>query len=95
MTTSWNIISDGHHDTNLNEIGNSHIGNNEKLQLPEFKWVRDLIDWNKFIPLSGQWEWTNKSFPDRFGPDSHHPFKHEQKSFADDVLIPFIKKLYL
>lgn len=94
MTTSWNIISDNHHDTNHNEIIDSHIGNNKKLQLPEFKWIRDLIDWDKFIPLSGQWEWTNKKFPDRSGPESHHPFKHEQELFANEIIIPFIKKKY-
>lgn len=95
MTTSWNIISDGNHDNKNNELGETYIGNNIKLQSSEFKWIVDLIDWNKFTPISGQWEWTNKNFPDRSGPESHHPLVHEQKSFADNVLIPFIKKLYL
>ena len=93
MTTSWNIISKDSHYNKNSQMGDSHIGNDIKLQLPEFKWICNLIDWDKFIPISGQWEWTNKKFPDRSGPESHHPFKHEQELFANEMIIPFIKNI--
>lgn len=97
MTTSWNII-DTTYDTwttDLNEPTDTSIATCEKLNLPEFKWICDLIDWDKFIPVKGQWEWTNKMFKGREShPDSHHPLDHEHELFTNQMIIPHYNKLY-
>lgn len=94
MTTSWNIIDNIHHSIDLKTVGTTNIGDSEKLLTPETKWIRDLIDWSKFIPITGQWEWTNARFLDKNGPDAHHPFRHEHELFVDEVMIPFITEKY-
>ena len=97
MTTSWNIIDIPYDTWNLihNDPMDSSIGTCDKLNLPEYSWIKDMIDWGKFIPIKGQWEWTNKMFEGRGSdPNSHHPLEHEHKDFANNIVIPFLKKLY-
>jgi hypothetical protein len=96
MTTSWNII-DIPYDTWTKEnniVGTEHIGTEETLKQPDFKWICDMIDWDKFIPIKGQWEWTNNRFKDRNDPNDHHPLIHEHKIFVEEVMAPFINKKY-
>lgn len=96
MTTSWNIIKIPYDiwTKDDNEVGDSHIGTEEILNNPDFKWICDLIDWSVFLPIKGQWEWTNDRFKDRNDPNDHHPLIHEHIAFVDEVMAPFIKSKY-
>lgn len=97
MLTSWNIIDTPYDiwDHEYKRCGDSTCLKSERLDKPEYKWIIDLIDLEKFIPLKGQWEWTNKNFIGREkDPNSHHPLDHEHLSFTEQIIIPFYENLY-
>lgn len=97
MTSSWNII-DTPYETwtyDNNDCGNSSILHCKKLESPEYKWIRDLIDDSHFLPIKGEWEWVNGIFKDRDGlENSHHPLNHEHELFTKEMIIPFLDKKY-
>lgn len=101
MTTSWNIFDDM---VTFNEpyyrgqpeiYGDKTLSVSPRLNQNDLKWIRDLIDWNKFIPTEGMWEWLQSTYPSRDPhQNSHHPTEEENKLFTEKMIAPFINKLY-
>jgi len=65
---------------------------------PEVKYLYEMIDFNKFLPVSGCHEWVNEHYseegfnaPDSQGNRGIHPTKFGHIKFAEEVVVPFIK----
>ena len=64
----------------------------------EVKYLFDMIDFDKFLPVIGCHEWIKEHYPDDLGPmDSNgqmgiHPNMHGHQMFSNEVIIPYIKE---
>lgn len=65
----------------------------------EVKYLYDMIDFSKFLPVSGCHEWVKEHYndggfnnPDEHGNIGVHPTEFGHKMFSDEVIVPFIKK---
>lgn len=61
------------------------------VQHPEVKYLHDQIDWTKFLPITGCYEWCRDSsgceFPD---PTDLHPGTDQHELFVDRVVMPWL-----
>ena len=57
--------------------------------------LKKLIDWDKFLPITGCSDWCRKYYPLDF-PDinDEHPGTLQHKQFAAEVISPWLKKTY-
>lgn len=62
---------------------------------PECNWIRDLIDFSKFLPIKepGMKEWTEVHGDVRFPSlDGFHPQHIQHSLFTDRVILPYIRE---
>jgi hypothetical protein len=58
----------------------------------DIKYLYEQIDWDNFLDCSSEYEWcANLQDPKTWGVD-HHPGTTQHKAFADQVIIPHLKK---
>ena len=59
---------------------------------PEVKYLYDLIDFNQFLPIKGEYEWCRDfsefSFPD---PADMHPGSKQHEDFVNKVVSPWLE----
>ena len=59
----------------------------------ELKHLRDLINWDKFLPVKGMYDWCMETDsvekPTGFGPRRDHPTTEQHKQFTREVILPF------
>lgn len=65
---------------------------------PEVAYLFEMIDFSKFLPITGCHEWVNENYPekglngpDKFGNIGIHPTKFGHIKFSEEVVVPFIK----
>jgi hypothetical protein len=66
---------------------------------PEVKYLFDMVDFSKFLPVSGCHEWVKENY-NEFGFSGHvgyehrgiHPTEFGHIKFAEEVVVPFIKQ---
>lgn len=66
---------------------------------PEVKYLYEMIDFSKFLPVNGCHEWVNDNYseegfnsPDKYGNRGIHPTKFGHIKFAQEVVVPYIKE---
>lgn len=64
----------------------------------EVAYLWDIVNWDKFLPVKGCYEWVKENYPiEGFLPPNEtgwvdqHPTKLGQERFANQVIIPFIQ----
>jgi hypothetical protein len=72
-----------------NESSNNH---------PDVKYLYNMIDFSKFLPVNGCFEWVLENYPKEFrGIDENgkiinfHPTEIGQKNFTNEVIFPYLK----
>jgi hypothetical protein len=81
----------------------NYMGANNIISDPEVKYLYDMIDFNKFLPIDGCHEWVKKYYefsggfnlPDKNGVVGIHPTEFGHKKFAEQVIVPYIKEKLL
>jgi hypothetical protein len=65
----------------------------------EVAYLWDMVDWKKFLPVKGCYEWVDENYPiDGFKPAEpngwrdQHPTPFGQERFAHEVIVPFIEE---
>jgi hypothetical protein len=66
---------------------------------PEIKYLFNMVDFSKFLPVGGCYEWVKENY-DELGFDGHvgyehrgiHPTEFGHIKFAEEVVVPFIKQ---
>ena len=51
---------------------------------PETNYLKDLIDWSKFLPVAGMYEWCEGGLD-----DANHPSSESHEKFVKEVILPF------
>jgi hypothetical protein len=66
---------------------------------PDVKYLYDMIDFSKFLPVSGCFEWVKENYPKEFmvfdkngNILDFHPTDIGHEKFTDEVIIPYIKE---
>lgn len=69
---------------------------------PEISYLYKMIDFNRFLPVSGCHEWVKENYqedgfnaPDSNGYIGVHPTKFGHQKFVEEVIVPFIKNKLL
>lgn len=61
---------------------------------PEAKWLYDQIDFDKFLPVLGEYEWCTGVTADQLKNEWpikwRHPTDAEHKNFANNVIVPYL-----
>jgi len=81
----------------------NYMGANNIISDPEVRYLYDMIDFNKFLPIDGCHEWVKKHYefsggfnlPDKNGVVGIHPTEFGHKKFAEQVIVPYIKEKLL
>ena len=59
----------------------------------ELKHLRDLINWENFLPIKGMYDWCLETDsvekPPGFGEKAYHPSTEQHKQFTREVILPF------
>ena len=59
---------------------------------PNVKYLYDQIDFDQFLPISGEYEWCRDHSGLEFPvPGDKHPSSQQHKLFAEQVILPFLK----
>ena len=57
----------------------------------EISWLHDQIDWSKFLPIEGEYEWCRDHSGIKFPVDGDpHPGTAQHEKFVEKVVLPFI-----
>jgi hypothetical protein len=66
---------------------------------PDVKYLYDMIDFSKFLPVSGCFEWVKENYPKEFrefdkngNVIDFHPTDFGHEKFTDEVIIPYIEE---
>ena len=66
---------------------------------PDVRYLYDMIDFSKFLPINGCFEWVKENYPKEFREfDKNgniidfHPTYLGHKKFTDEVIIPYIEE---
>ena len=60
---------------------------------PEVNYLYKQINFDKFLPVKGKYEWCSKHMPKDFPyPNDNHPGTAQHTGFTNQVIIPFLKK---
>ena len=78
------------------------FSNDEIMNNPEIKYLFNLIDFSKFLPVKGCHEWVKDNYEDSGGfnnPDENgyvgiHPTSFGHEKFTNEVIIPFLNNNY-
>jgi hypothetical protein len=78
----------------------NYFGADRVVSNPEVKYLYDMIDFTKFLPVSGCHEWVKKHYefdggfnpPNDNGVVGMHPTEFGHKKFTEQVIVPFIKE---
>ena len=55
-------------------------------------YLKKLVDWSKFLPIQGCYEWIRDNSKHKFPhPTDKHPGKEQHQDFAKKAVIPFLK----
>lgn len=71
------------------------LPNDEQLKMPSVKYLYDMIDFTKFLPVNSCLEWCDESGIPKLLPDNlhaKHPSREQQEEFTKQVIMPFIYK---
>lgn len=60
--------------------------------ITEIKYLYDQINFDKFLPVEGEFEWCKKFYEDKFLPNDNHPTTEQHKYFVEQVIYPFLEK---
>jgi hypothetical protein len=67
-----------------------------KINYPEVKYLYDQIDFDQFLPVSGEYEWCRDHSGLAFPRNDRHPGSAQHRVFAERVIFPFLQdKKYL
>lgn len=75
------------------------FSNDELMNHPEIKYLFNLIDFSKFLPVKGCHEWVKDNYANSGGfndPDENnyigiHPTSYGHEMFTKNVILPFLK----
>lgn len=57
-------------------------------------YLKEMVDWSRFIPITGCLEWAREHMPDDFPvPGDDHPSGLQHRTFVERVVIPFYNTL--
>jgi hypothetical protein len=57
-------------------------------------YLKEMVDWSRFIPVQGCYEWSRDNMPDDFPvPGDDHPSEKQHEAFVESVVIPFYNNL--
>jgi hypothetical protein len=60
---------------------------------PEVEYLYKQIDFDKFLPVTGEYEWCAEHMPNDFPrPNDNHPGIEQHTAFTEQVIIPFLKE---
>jgi hypothetical protein len=79
---------------NIDYMMTSYMGHVlENVNHPECKYLYDMIDMDKFLPIKGEYEWCKEKgslpFPNLNDP---HPGTGQHGEFTEKVILPFLKE---
>lgn len=66
---------------------------------PDIKYLYDLVDFKKFLPVRGCHEWVKEHYqfqggfnqPDKFGNLGIHPTEFGHQKFTNEIILPYLK----
>jgi len=59
---------------------------------PDLKYLYDLVDFSKFLPTIGCYEYLKENFPEGVPTgDGFHPFESGHKYFTNHCIVPFLQ----
>ena len=63
---------------------------------PSLDWMYDQIDFDKFLPVEGCWDWVrdNSKLPMPVTSCGDHPTSGQHEEFTTQVIVPFLKEKY-
>ena len=73
----------------------------DKVNLPaDISWMHKLVDWEKWLPIDGQFEWCYDRGIKDYGLegistsrlDAKHPLSEHHKMFTEEVILPHLQK---
>lgn len=83
--------------TYMNIFGDPHI--KHLITTPEVEYLYKMIDFNRFIPIKGCYEWVKENYNeegmpgvDKYGNHGIHPTEFGHIKFANEVVVPFVKE---
>ena len=70
-----------------------HKENDDVTSNKDVSYLYEMVDFSKFLPVKGQYEWVNKHYPEFGLPDNgdHHPTEYGHKKFTEEVIIPYVE----
>lgn len=73
----------------------SEVFNPTLIKHPEVDFLYKQINFDKFLPVTGEYEWVrdNSKF-DFIQPGDCHPSSEQHLEFVDNIILPFIKEKY-
>ena len=61
---------------------------------PDVKYLNDNIDYSKFLPIRGCYEWVKENHPiNGLTGTDNHPLPYGHQKFTEEVIIPFCDEL--
>jgi hypothetical protein len=60
---------------------------------PEVEYLYKQIEFDKFLPVTGEYEWCVEHMPNDFPrPNDNHPGIEQHTAFTEKIIIPFLKE---
>ena len=60
---------------------------------PEIEYLYNQLDLDKFLPVTGEYEWCMEHLPDDFiMPGDKHPSIKQHTAFVESIILPFLKE---
>lgn len=84
----------------LNQQGVRHFMSNitstvfdhDAMQDAECQHLKEMIDWSRFLPCEGEYEWCRDNTTHAFKPNDKHPTSEMHKDFVDRLIMPWLIK---
>lgn len=71
----------------------SHVLSSEFINHPEVEYLYKQIDFDKFLPVTGEYEWCVEHMPNDFPySNNEHPGSVQHTAFTEQVIVPFLKE---
>lgn len=66
----------------------------ESMQDAECQHLKEMIDWSRFLPCDGEYEWCRDNTIYSFKPGDNHPTGKMHEEFVNRMIIPWLNSTY-
>jgi hypothetical protein len=69
----------------------SNVFNEDRVNTVQTNYLKNSVDWSKFLPVDGCYEWVRDNSKHPFiNPPDTHPSKEQHRDFVYGAIIPFL-----